>query len=32
MQQTGTKRVQGYVWLGGKSESLGIVQKIEFWL
>ena len=32
MQQPSSKIVQDEVWLGGKVDSLGIVQKIEFWL
>ena len=32
MQQTSVKRVQDYIRLGKKGDSLGIVKEIEIWL
>ena len=31
MNKTGKKGIQEQAWLCGKSESLGIVQKIKVW-
>ena len=31
MQQTDAKEIQDKAWLGGKSDSWGIVQEIKIW-
>ena len=31
MQETSSKGVQNYVWLGRKSVPLGIMQEIKIW-
>ena len=31
MQKTATLGIQDKIWLGGKGDTLGIVQKIKIW-